>query len=183
MNPLIKIRARKPSDSIRLKEILSKVYLTAQYPVSGPSVFDEFLNPPENEILHSSTAVLLDSKVGDQETRILGHALLMKASSESLNLASKIHVDRGGSVEDHAVLSRFFVDPDAQTRGVGTELLREAAAWCKNEGKRLTFVVLEKDARAIRMYEREKFEKVGEYTFTSSLGEEYKAFAYLGPEV
>lgn len=108
--------------------------------------------------------------------------MIMSPSTGVLNPALKAYLDRGGTMEDHVVLSRFFVDPAAQVRGVGSYLLREATAWAGREGKRLVFVVLEKDGAAIRMYDRAGWVRVGKYVFTSCWGTGYKAMAYLGPQ-
>lgn len=179
----VELRQRERSDLPRLHDTITAVYEATGYPVDGPSCFDAFLDPPPDQLLYAITAVLLptDPKA-DQEQSIAGHAMIMSPSSGALNLASKAHLEHGGTMENHAVLSRFFVDPSAQARGIGLKILEGATAWGHQEGKRLVLIVLEKDGGAIRLYERAGWVRVGASVFTSKWGTEYNAMAYLGPQ-
>lgn len=180
----IEVRERQRSDIPRLHEILTAVYEKTGYPVDGPSSFDDVLEPPPSHLLHAITAVLApdDHPDADDQDLIAGHAMIMSPSAGVLNPASKVHLERGGTMEDHAVLSRFFVNPAAQARGIGSKMLEAATEWARREGKRLVLVVLEKDEGAIRLYDRAGWVRVGEYVFTSKWGTGYKALAYLGPQ-
>lgn len=180
----IEVRQRERSDIPRLHDILTAVYAETGYPVDGPSSFGAFLDPPPEHLLYAITAVLTpaDQDADGKEHAIAGHAMIMSPSAGVLNPASKAHLERGGTMENHAVLSRFFVSPAVQARGIGSILLQEATAWARREGKRLVLVVLEKDEGAIRLYDRAGWVRVGEYVFTSRWGNGYKAMAYLGPQ-
>lgn len=182
----IELRQRERSDIPRLHDIITAVYAETGYPVDGPSCFEAFLDPPPDHLLHAITAVLVpaaDQQDADGEHPIAGHAMIMSPSAAGvLNPASRAHLERGGTMENHAVLSRFFVDPAAQARGIGSRMLEAAAAWARREGKRLVLVVLEKDAGALRLYDRAGWVRVGEYVFTSRWGTGYNAMAYLGPQ-
>lgn len=180
----VELRQRERADIRKLHDILTAVHAKTGYPIDGPSCFDAFLNPPPDEVLHTITAVLLPTDPdGDVEQPIVGHAMIMSPTAGSgLDLASKMHLEGGGTMEDHAVLSRFFVNPAAQARGIGAKMLEEAVAWGKRQGKRLVLVVLERDEGAIRLYDRAGWVRVGEYVFTSKRGNGYNAMAYLGPQ-
>lgn len=184
----IELRQRERSDIPRLHDIITAVHAETGYPVDGPSCFEAFLDPPADQLLHAITAVLVpaaDQQDADRrEHAIAGHAMIMspRAAAGVLNPASEVHLERGGTMENHAVLSRFFVDPAAQARGVGSRMLEEATAWAGREGKRLVLVVLEKDEGAIRLYDRAGWVRVGEHVFTSKWGTGYNALAYLGPQ-
>lgn len=179
----IELRQRQRSDLPRLHDIITAVYEQTGYPVDGPSCFEDFLDPPSDQVLYTITAVL---KPTDPETEneqpIAGHAMIMSPSSGALNMASKVHLQRGGTMENHAVLSRFFVNPAVQARGIGSKMLEEATAWGRRERKRLVLIVLEKDEGAIRLYDRAGWVRVGEYVFTNKWGTGYNAIAYLGPQ-
>lgn len=182
----IELRRREPSDLPILLDILTAVYAKTGYPVDGPSSFDAFLDPSPDQVLHTTVAVLAAPESnGDVEHAIVGHAMIMSptAGGSALNLASRVHLEGGGTMGDHAVVTRLFVNPAAQARGIGAKMLSEAVAWGRREGKRLVLVVLEKDEGAIRLYDRAGWVRVGEYVFTSKLGTGYNALAYLGPAV
>lgn len=191
----IELRQRSRSDLPRLLDIITAVHAETGYPVDGPFCFEAFLDPPPDQLLHAITAVLTPAAAdqqqdadGEQQHPIAGHAMIMSPSAGAgaggvLNPASRAHLERGGTMEDHAVLSRFFVDPAAQARGVGSVLLQEATAWAGREGRRLVLVVLEKDDGAVRLYDRAGWVRVGEHVFTSCWGTGYNAMAYLGPAV
>lgn len=204
--PEVELRQRQPSDLPALRAILAAVHAETGYPVDGPSCFDEFLSPPPDQVLHAIVAVTrpgpADNSDTDTDTNgdvVVGHAMLMSPTAgggdgetSSLNLASRTHLEGGGTVGDHAVLSRFFVSREAQARGIGAKMLEEAVAWGRRreeegegeEKKRVVLVVLEKDARAVRLYDRAAgWVRVGERdVFTSRWGERYSALAYLGPD-
>ncbi|KAG6355245.1 hypothetical protein INS49_004327 [Diaporthe citri] len=134
----IELRQRERSDIPRLLDIITAVHTETGYPVGGPSCFEAFLDPPPDQLLHAITAVLItpaDQQDADGEHAIAGHATIMSPGAAGL-------------------LSRFFVDPAAQARGVGSGVLEAATAWARREGKRLVLVVLEKDGGAIRLYDR-----------------------------
>lgn len=182
----VELRQRSPSDLPILHDILTAVYAKTGYPVDGPSCFDAFLDPPPDQVLHTITAVVPPPESnGDVEHAIVGHAMIMSPTAgggSALNLASRMHLEGGGTMGDHAVVSRLFVNPAAQARGIGAKMLEEAVAWGRREGKRLVLVVLEKDEGAIRLYDRAGWVRVGEYVFTSKWGTGYNALAYLGPQ-
>ncbi|KAL1863129.1 hypothetical protein Daus18300_008121 [Diaporthe australafricana] len=179
----VELRQRERSDLPRLHDTITAVYEATGYPVDGPSCFDAFLDPPPDQLLYAITAVLQPTGPNvDQEHSIAGHAMIMSPSSDALNLASKVHLEHGGTMENHAVLSRFFVDPNVQARGIGLKMLEAATAWGQREGKRLVLIVLEKDKGAIRLYDRAGWVRVGVSVFTSKWGTEYDAIAYLGPQ-
>lgn len=182
----VELRQRKPSDLPILHEILTAVHAKTGYPVDGPSSFDAFLDPPPDQVLHTIVAVLAAPESnGEVEHAIVGHAMIMSPTAgggSALNLASRVHLEGGGTMGDHAVVSRLFVNPDAEARGIGAKMLEEAVAWGRREGKRLVLVVLEKDEGAIRLYDRAGWVRVGEYVFTSKWGTGYNALAYLGPQ-
>ncbi|KAH8777579.1 acyl-CoA N-acyltransferase [Diaporthe sp. PMI_573] len=181
----VELRQRKPSDIPILFDVLKAVYAEKDYPVDGPSCFDALLNPPPDEVLHTITAVLRPTDPdGDVDQPIVGHAMIMSPTAGGgLSLASKMHLEGGGTMENHAVLSRFFVSPAAQARGIGAKMLEEAVAWARRQGKRLVLEVLEKDEGAVRLYDRARWVRVGEDVFTSKWGTGYNAMAYLGPAV
>ncbi|KAJ0109406.1 hypothetical protein J7T55_000331 [Diaporthe amygdali] len=179
----IQLRQRQRSDLPRLHDIITAVYEQTGYPVDGPSCFEDFLDPPSDQVLYTITAVLKPTvPETENEQPIAGHAMIMSPSSGALNLASKVHLQRGGTMENHAVLSRFFVNPAVQARGIGSKMLEEVTAWGRRERKRLVLIVLEKDEGAIRLYDRAGWVRVGEYVFTSKWGTGYNAIAYLGPQ-
>lgn len=110
----IELRQRQRSDIPRLHDIITAAHAETGYPVDGPSCFEDFLEPPADQLLHAITAVLVpaDQQDADREHAIAGHAMIMSPSAAGvLNPASKAHLERGGTMENHAVLSRFFVDP------------------------------------------------------------------------
>lgn len=184
MEAKIELRQRERSDIPRLHDIITAVHAETGYPVDGPSCFEAFLDPPPDQLLHAITAVLVpaDQDADGEQHPIAGHAMIMSPSAGVLNPASKVHLERGGTMENHAVLSRFFVNPAAQARGIGSKMLEEATAWAEREGRRLVLVVLEKDEGAIRLYDRAGWVRVGEHVFTSKWGTGYNALAYLGPQ-
>lgn len=182
----VELRQRERSDLPRLHDILTAVHAKTGYPVDGPSCFEAFLDPPPDQVLHAITAVIRPANPNvEGEDLIAGHAMLMSPSAGgALNPASEAHLARGGTMGNHAVLSRFFVSPAAQARGVGSRVLGEAEAWGRRAGRRLVLVVLAKDEGAVRLYDgRAGWVRVGgEHVFTSKWGTGYGAMAYLGPQ-
>ncbi|KAI3394028.1 hypothetical protein diail_3292 [Diaporthe ilicicola] len=180
----VEVRRHERSDIPRLREIITAVHAKTGYPVDGPACFEAFLDPPPGQLLHAITAVLLSTDSGAEGGghRIAGQAMIMSPSPDVPNLASKVHLERGGTMENHAVLSHFFVDPSVQARGIGSKILEEATAWGRREGRRLVLIVLEKDKGAIRLYDRAGWVRVGECVFTSNRGGRYNTMAYLGPQ-
>ncbi len=63
-------------------------------------------------------------------------------------------------------LKRIYVAPGAQGGGLGSRLMAEALAWLERDGpQRLWIGVFSGNLGAQRLYERQGFEKVGEYYF------------------
>ena len=63
-------------------------------------------------------------------------------------------------------LKRIYVAPVAQGGGLGARLMAEALAWLERDGpRRLWIGVFSGNLGARRLYERQGFEKVGEYYF------------------
>ena len=136
----IRVRPRRPSDLPLLVTVLSRVYHADGYPVEGPS--PEILDPPGT--IAAFTAY--------SEKDIAGHVLLT-SPSHSLG-AVAAWAEQGGELEKAAVLGRLFVDPDARGRGIGEILLRKTMEWATERGRQLVLDVIEKDAAAIRLYQR-----------------------------
>jgi ribosomal protein S18 acetylase RimI-like enzyme len=64
---------------------------------------------------------------------------------------------------DHVSTASFMVAADARGRGVGTELLRDATAWARDQGfAGMQFnAVAESNRTAVALYERHGFSVVG----------------------
>lgn len=166
------IRPRDPSDLPTLIQILTDVHILTNYPVDGPSTFSAKLQSPNALI---SIVALYNGKLA-------GHAQLQPASVLNSAITESLS-SHGAPITSFATLVSLFVDPKIQGKGVGARLVEEAVAWGKKEGRRLVLVVLEKDAAAIRMYERMGWVRGVEYFYESIQGVDYRAFSYLAPEV
>ncbi|CAO2657321.1 Nn.00g034470.m01.CDS01 [Neocucurbitaria sp. VM-36] len=166
----ITIRPREPSDLPTLVKILTDVHILTSYPVDGPSTFPTKLQPP-NALL---------SIVALYNGQLAGHAQLQPASVLNSMIIESL-TSHNAPITSFATLVSLFVDPELQGKSIGTRLVEEAVAWGKGKGRRLVLVVLEKDAAAIRMYERMGWERGVEYFYESIQGVDYRAFSYLAP--
>lgn len=178
---LLSVRFREAADTAVLNDILARVHNLTGYPVDGPSVFDTFLAPPAGEVARCIVATIKSTDEGTND-QVVGSATLMHPTEDLYNFASRIYVtEHDGTLDNHAILSRFFVDPASQAKGAGRAMLQDCLSWGREERKRIVLVVLEKDLVARRLYEREGFTGCGETVFTSKWGVKHRCFGYLGP--
>ena len=142
----VTVRARQPSDSAALYQVISRVHVRDGYPVEGPS--PSFLDPKDT--LVAFTAIFHD--------RVVGH-VLVHAPSSSLG-AVAAWVSQGGDLEKTAVLGRLFVDPEARSLGLGRKLIERCREWAGERGMTLVLDVLRKDIEAIKLYEKMGWKRI-----------------------
>jgi GNAT superfamily N-acetyltransferase len=163
------IRTRGPEDIPTLISILSDVYNLTKYPVDGPPSF-----PARFRASNALTSI-----VALHDGTLVGHAELQDTTG--LNPVVVKSLTSSGPLDSFAALVSLFVDPKMQGKGIGAQLVEEALAWGKANGRRLVLIVLDKDTTAIRLYESKKWERGVEYYYESAQGVRYRAFVYLAP--
>ncbi|KAF2718810.1 putative acetyltransferase, partial [Polychaeton citri CBS 116435] len=143
------VRPRQSSDLDQCSAILRAVHATSGYPVEGVEDTDA--------ILTASTCLkawVAESAISAPKA-IIGHVALSAASETDISVS--LWYSQNPSEREAgrtAVLGRLFVDPAAQGAGAATKLMGAAVEEAKSQGLRLVMFALEKDAPAMRLYDR-----------------------------
>jgi GNAT superfamily N-acetyltransferase len=143
------IRPRQSEDLDPCLSVLQAVHLADRYPVRWPQDPARWLVGRAGlRAWVSESACALDGHLslhGTDETRARPQWL------EALP----------APVEQLAVVSRFFVAPDARGRGVGSALISAAEDHAATHGLRLVLDVADHNLDAIAFYERRGWSRVG----------------------
>lgn len=150
------IRPRREEDLERCVALLRRVYEVDRYPVIWPSETVPWLLGRDP----------LAAWVAEDDGRLLGH-LSLHAIDASRARAQSCEA-LGVEAEALAVVSRFFVSPDARGRGIGGELIARAEEHAAGNAVRLVLDVAEHNRDAIAFYERRGWTRVGTAELTLS---------------
>jgi GNAT superfamily N-acetyltransferase len=143
------IRPRRSEDLDSALAVLSAVHLADRYPVRWPRDPSRWLTGRAG----------LAAWVSESAGALDGHL--------SLHATDKEHSHRQwlealpAPAEQFAVVSRFFVAPDARGRGVGSALMSTAEDHAAARGLRLVLDVADHNLEAIAFYERRGWSRVG----------------------
>ena len=163
------VRVRQSEDLEASTEALIKVHSTDGYPVEG-------VDDPQSWLMPTG---LLRAWVGELGGKVVGHVLI--TTPQDGDAAAKAWADEGNPLERIAVLGRLFVLPEARGHSLGKQLVRATSAYADEQGLRLVLDVMEKDAAAIRLYERLGWRRIGTTSHDSGRGENVPAYCYVSP--
>ena len=143
------IRPRREEDLERCVALLRRVYEVDRYPVIWPPDTVRWL------LGRDSLAVW----VAVDDERLLGHLSLHAADASRAR--PQWCEALGVGAEALALVSRFFVSPDARGRGIGGALIGRAEEHAASRSLRLVLDVAEHNRDAIAFYERRGWTRVG----------------------
>lgn len=150
-------------------EALVDVHVTDGYPVDEVADPQAWLRPPG----------VLAAWVAELDGKVVGHVAVTRSQGGG---AVPIWRERSGEPEEHiAVLARLYVMRAARGHALGERLMRQAMAYARANGLRLVLDVVQKDASAIRLYERLGWEHIGEVTHPFGPGGRTVAACYVWP--
>ena len=166
------IRARKPDDMGASVALLADVHAADGYPMRWPTDPPAWLTPD----------TLLSAWVAEDESGMMGHVALCHAAGETA--APVWSAAAGLPPERIAAVARLFVTPRARGRGLGAVLLATACGAARERGLRPALEVLGHDRRAIALYERAGWRRVGSAAtpWASASGGYAVLHYYLAPE-
>lgn len=143
------LRPRREEDLERCVALLRRVYEVDRYPVIWP-------RDPAGWLAGRDA---LAAWVAEEDGQLLGHLSLhaTDASRARPQWCEALGVD----VERLAVVSRFFVSPDARGRGIGGALIDRAERHAADQSLCLVLDVAEHNRDAIAFYERRGWRRVG----------------------
>ena len=154
------VRPRTAADLPALIEILRATHHANGYPAEWPSDPLAFLNQKEVADQQAKAWVAALKENALQE-RVVGHLLTKQPDG---NGKIDWQTLTGGLLTNTLLLvSRLFVDPDAQGYGAARKLLDAAATEAQQLGLRLMLDVYPDAVRAISLYEQLGWVKTGEY--------------------
>lgn len=137
------IRPRRDDDLATLADVLVRVHALDGYPVEGVAEPQRWLQHPQE--LRSWTAELAGWPTGQ---------ITLTSASADDDAARVWQEHTGGDIARLAIPARLFVDPARRGTGAGLQLIRTAVQYAHDLGYCIAFDVMEKDAAAIRVYER-----------------------------
>jgi GNAT superfamily N-acetyltransferase len=143
------IRPRREDDLERCVALLRGVYEVDRYPVIWPSETVPWLLGRDS----------LAAWVAEDDGRLLGHLSLH--ATDASRARPQWCEALGVGAEALAVVSRFFVSPEARGRGIGGELIARAEEHAERHAARLVLDVAEHNRDAIAFYERRGWTRVG----------------------
>ncbi len=148
---------------------LVEVHDTDGYPVEG-------VDDPEAWIKSEG---VLAAWIAESGGRVVGHVAVTKPQGEA---AADLWAEQSGDDVDRiGVLARLFVVQSARKQAAGRRLIEAAMSHARALGLRLVLDVMEKDAAAIRLYERLGWRKIGETIHHFGSGETIPAVCYVSP--
>ena len=151
------IRRALPADAPALAAIGRATFATAFGHLYWPADLEAFLN--EAHGLERTRRDLADPACA---------LWLAEAGGEAMGyaLAGPCDLPHPEVTDGCGELKRIYVAEGAQGGGLGARLMAEALAWLERDGpRRLWIGVFSGNLGARRLYERQGFEKVGEYYF------------------
>lgn len=146
------IRPTTPSDLKVLAEVLIQVHALDGYPVEGVLDPHDWLNLSAS--LGQWTALVDGVPVGH---------IAMTQPSEGDDAPNILSNSAGVCIAEIAVLVRLFIAPSARGRSLANELVATVERAAQAMGLRLTLDVMEKDHRAISLYEKRGWVAIGKF--------------------
>ncbi|GAA5501713.1 hypothetical protein Dxin01_01452 [Deinococcus xinjiangensis] len=164
------IRPRLESDLPDLLDAMWRVHVQDAYPSVWPETPLEFMAPPQT--LGAWVAVVQGKAAGQVLLRETGAPLPDWVAATGL---------QGHEV---AVLSRFFLRPEARGQGLAQALFRAAWQGDADLGRRAILDVHQKNLAAIKLYEREGWVRVATLPapFTDPDGSTPQVHVYTAPQ-
>jgi GNAT superfamily N-acetyltransferase len=143
------VRARRSEDLERCVALLREVYEADRYPFIWPADPASWLAGRDE----------LGAWVAEDDGKLLGHLSLHR--TDSARARPEWREATESPAASLAVLSRFFVSPQARGRGVGGALMRRAEEHAAARDLRLVLDVAAHNQAAIAFYERRGWRRVG----------------------
>jgi len=143
------IRPRREEDLERCVALLRRVHEVDRYPVIWPPDTAAWLAGRDP----------LAAWVADEGGQLCGHLSLH--GTDASRARPQWGEALGVGVERLAVVSRFFVAPEARGRGIGGELITRAEQHAARQRRRVVLDVAEHNRDAIAFYERRGWLRVG----------------------
>lgn len=155
------IRKATPEDAQAVAELGTHVFTVTFGPSMQPTNLQSYLeetysiSATVSEIENPQKDMLLATSTSDT---ILGFALLTRGPPEPCI----------ADIPNQVQLQRIYLHPSAQGRGVGKLLIESVEEEARRQGfENLWLAVYEKNYKAIRIYERLEFGKVGTHDFVT----------------
>ena len=143
------IRPRREEDLERCVALLRRVHEVDRYPAIWPADTVEWLAGRDP----------LAAWVAEDDGQLLGHVSLH--ATDPTRVRPQWCEALSVGVEQLAVVSRFFVSPDARGRLIGGRLINHAERHAVGQGLRPVLDVAEHNRDAIAFYERRGWRRVG----------------------
>ena len=159
------IRPRVPTDTPHLADLLRAVHAIDGYPVEGMDDPDAFLSVPEQACSWVATCSTTDV--------LLGHVFLAPPPATPASTTSST------AGAPTAKLGRLLTLPAARGAGIASALVKTATQWAAQSGWRVWLMALERNAEAMRLYERMGWREVARGEFTTGDGRVYASRDYV----
>jgi GNAT superfamily N-acetyltransferase len=166
--PVVRIRARQPSDLDSCVLALRRVHDTMGYPMVWPA-------DPRAWVTGRAQVCAF---VAELDGVICGHVAV--ARPKPGEAASAWAANLGVAVAELLCVSLLFVDPQAQGSGAGSRLLNAARAEILDRGAAPALEVISLNTRAIALYEARGWRRIGSIGY-GWLPEPERSFLYVGP--
>jgi len=163
-------RPRRNEDLDPCLAVLRAVHVTDRYPVRWPR------DPARWLAGRAGLTAWISERDGARD----GHLSLHGTDEERARPQWRSAVP--GPVEQLAVVSRFFVSPEARGRGVGSALMSAAEDHAATHGLRLVLDVADHNLDAIAFYERRGWSRVGTASLVLDDGSPLPLVLFVLPE-
>jgi len=140
------------------------------YPTFLPDDFETFLVQPN----------AINAWVAEEDHEVVGHVSLHRSTMrETMTCASTF---LGVELDSLAVVARLMVAPGFRGLGIGVALLETSASHARNLGLTPMLDVVKNSRRAIELYERCGWVRIGEVQSRLSTGATLDEFVYVDPQ-
>jgi GNAT superfamily N-acetyltransferase len=150
--PVTGIRRRRPRDLGACARLLRVVFSEGQYPVYWPDAPRAWLDDED----------VLDAWVAERQGEILGHVSICRVGTDPVT-ALRWREVTGRQPSELAGVSRLFVRPRVQRRGIGSALLDVAVAEIRARGLVPVLEVVTSSTDAISLFEDSGWRTVALY--------------------
>lgn len=164
--PVVRVRARQPSDLASCVLALKHVHDTMRYPLVWPA-------DPQAWLTHGTQVCAF---VAEVDGIIRGHAAVTRPKPGEA--ASAWAAELGVAVDQLLCVSLLFVAPEAQGTGVGGRLLDTAEGEIRERGTSPAVEVISLNTSAIALYEAHGWRRIGSVGY-SWLPEPERSFLYV----
>lgn len=144
--------------------------ISNQLPALARSAFDATYRPHNpDELIDAYLQESLSDEAIGKELADLANVFFVAVDDDTITGYLKLRPSNGPDtmpIDNSAEIERIYVAPDQTSRGIGASLIKAACAYATKAGYQTLWLgVWTENDRAIKFYQREGFQIIGEHVF------------------